>query len=95
MILERCWISNNGDCEIRYVCLNLYFKFQEVKISSPDYRNTNQDEAITDFKKRIAYYESQYETIDDEKDRDLSFIKIFDQGERYLVNRVQGELVYK
>lgn len=64
--------------------------YQEVKVSSPDYKNTDQDEAIQDFKKRISHYELQYETIDDEKDRDLSFIKIFNQGERYLVNRIQG-----
>lgn len=61
-----------------------------MKISSPDYRDTDHDKAIEDFKKRIIHYQSQYEALDEKLDRDLSFMKIFDQGERYLVNRIQG-----
>ena len=66
-------------------------RVQEVKISSPDYKNMDQDKAIEDFKSRIAHYEADYETLDEEKDRQLSYIKIIDQGHRYLVNRVQGD----
>lgn len=65
---------------------------KEVKVSSPDYQNTDRDEAIEDFKRRIQHYESQYETIDEDCEGHLSFIKIFNQGERYLVNRVVGHI---
>ncbi|ESN92590.1 hypothetical protein HELRODRAFT_189517 [Helobdella robusta] len=65
---------------------------EEVKVSSPDYQNTNKEEAIEDFKRRISHYESQYEPLDDNLDRHLSFIKIFNQGEKYLANRVQGHI---
>lgn len=64
----------------------------EVKISSPDYENMDRDKAIVDFKNRIKHYELDYETLDETLDRDLSYIKIIDQGERYLVNRVQGHI---
>ena len=60
-------------------------------MSSPDYVDTDRDRAIEDFRQRIRNYEDAYETLDVEHDRDLSFIKIFDQGDKYLVNGVRGE----
>lgn len=51
----------------------------------------NKDEAVSDFKKRINHYESLYEPLHEEHDKEMSFIKIFNQGEKYLVNRVQGK----
>ena len=63
-------------------------------MSSPDYRGVELDDAVFDFKKRIESMKCEYETIDEEQDRDLSFIKIYNQGEKYLVNRVQGNVLY-
>ena len=63
---------------------------QEVKVSSPDYLTTDKDHAVEDFKRRIAVYEQQYNTLDEELDKNLSFIKIYNQGERYLVNNIHG-----
>jgi 6-phosphofructo-2-kinase/fructose-2,6-biphosphatase 1 len=59
---------------------------------SPDYQTTERDKAIEDFKQRITVYETQYETIDERLDKHLSFIKIYNQGEKYLVNRIQGHV---
>jgi len=39
--------------------------------------------------------ECEYSSIDEECDRDLSFIKIYNQGQKYLVNRVQGNVSFK
>jgi len=61
-----------------------------VKVSSPDYQLTDKENAIQDFRERIAVYESQYNTLDEELDKNLSFIKIYNQGERYLVNNIHG-----
>ena len=69
---------------------NIYLCFQEVKVTSPDYKGTMKDTAMDDFKKRIAHYESSYEAIDEEKDKDMSYIRIYNQGEKFLVNKVQG-----
>ncbi|XP_038551724.1 6-phosphofructo-2-kinase/fructose-2,6-bisphosphatase 4a isoform X1 [Micropterus salmoides] len=70
----------------------------QVKLGSPDYTNCDTDEAVEDFMKRIKCYENSYETLDEVLDRDLSYIKIMDVGQRYLVNRVldhiQSRIVY-
>ena len=63
---------------------------QEVKVSSPDYLTTDKDHAVDDFKRRIEVYEQQYNPLDEELDGNLSFIKIYNQGERYLINNIHG-----
>lgn len=55
-----------------FVITVLYFVFcvwQEVKLSSPDYYKTAQEDAIKDFLLRIQHYEDNYETIDEELDK--------------------------
>lgn len=65
---------------------------REVKVSSPDYQNTDNEDAFDDFRRRIAHYESIYEPLDEKYDTNFSFIKIFNQGKRYLVNQIQGHV---
>ncbi|XP_061827413.1 6-phosphofructo-2-kinase/fructose-2,6-bisphosphatase 1 [Nerophis lumbriciformis] len=65
---------------------------KQVKFGSPDYVNRSMEEAIEDFLQRIECYKSSYMPIDDEKDRKLSYIKIYEVGKRYLVNRVQDHI---
>ncbi|XP_051517202.1 6-phosphofructo-2-kinase/fructose-2,6-bisphosphatase isoform X3 [Myxocyprinus asiaticus] len=64
----------------------------QVKLSSPDYINCDKEEAVADFLKRIDCYKITYVPLDDEKDRHLSYIKIFNVGSRYLVNQVQDHI---
>ncbi|KAI4872520.1 hypothetical protein NFI96_025143 [Prochilodus magdalenae] len=64
----------------------------EVKLSSPDYENCDKEEALEDFLKRIECYKTTYVSLDEEKDRHLSYIQIFNVGSRYLVNRVQDHI---
>jgi hypothetical protein len=65
---------------------------QEVKLKSPDYTNISQDEAVADFLSRIRLYEQRYEPIDDKTDeKNFSFIKIFNCGERFLVHKIGGK----
>ncbi|XP_016891376.1 6-phosphofructo-2-kinase/fructose-2,6-bisphosphatase-like isoform X1 [Cynoglossus semilaevis] len=65
---------------------------KQVKLSSPDYVDCDKDEAVADFLKRIDCYKLTYVPLDDDKDRKLSYIKIFNVGSRYLVNRVQDHI---
>ncbi|CAL8326252.1 unnamed protein product [Merluccius merluccius] len=65
---------------------------KQVKLSSPDYVDCDKEEAVADFLKRIECYKVAYTPLDDDKDRNLSFIKIFNVGSRYLVNRVQDHI---
>uniref|UniRef100_A0A8C2VLQ5 6-phosphofructo-2-kinase/fructose-2,6-biphosphatase 4 n=1 Tax=Chinchilla lanigera TaxID=34839 RepID=A0A8C2VLQ5_CHILA len=70
----------------------------QVKLGSPDYVDRDSDEATEDFMRRIECYENSYESLDEDLDRDLSYIKIMDVGQSYVVNRVadhiQSRIVY-
>ena len=39
-----------------------------MKLSSPDYKDCGEDEAVQDFIARIRHYEELYETIDIDKE---------------------------
>lgn len=65
---------------------------KEVKVSSPDYQDVDNEEAIQDFKKRIKYYESLYEPIDIHGDRDLPFLKIFNLGSKFIANNINNHM---
>lgn len=71
---------------------------KEVKLSCPDYKGRDMKETVEDFQKRIDCYKRAYVSLDEDFDRNLSFIKIFNVGRRYLVNRVldhiQSRIVY-
>ncbi|XP_065279169.1 6-phosphofructo-2-kinase/fructose-2,6-bisphosphatase 1 isoform X6 [Emys orbicularis] len=64
----------------------------QVKLTSPDYKDCNREEVVEDFLKRIECYQLHYQPLDDELDSTLSYIKIFNVGLRYLVNRVQDHV---
>ncbi|KAM5195087.1 6-phosphofructo-2-kinase/fructose-2,6-bisphosphatase 1 isoform 2-T4 [Hipposideros larvatus] len=65
---------------------------RQVKLSSPDYIDCDRENVLEDFLKRIECYEVNYQPLDDELDSHLSYIKIFDVGTRYMVNRVQDHI---
>jgi broad specificity phosphatase PhoE/adenylylsulfate kinase-like enzyme len=58
-----------------------------TKLRAPDYANMGEDEAVADFRARIANYESAYEPIDDDT---LSYIKLIDVGRQLVLNRIHG-----
>ncbi|XP_066436750.1 6-phosphofructo-2-kinase/fructose-2,6-bisphosphatase 1 isoform X2 [Eleutherodactylus coqui] len=64
----------------------------QVKLSSPDYKDCDREKVVEDFLKRIECYQLTYEPLHDDLDSDLSYIKIFNVGSRYLVNRVQDHI---
>ena len=51
-----------------------------------------QNEAVNDFKKRIAHYEDQYQTLDEAQEPDLSFLKIFNCGKKVSVYQHEGHI---
>ncbi|XP_073456304.1 6-phosphofructo-2-kinase/fructose-2,6-bisphosphatase 1 isoform X3 [Aquarana catesbeiana] len=64
----------------------------QVKLSSPDYTGCDREKVLEDFLKRIDCYQMNYEPLHDDLDSSLSYIKIFNVGSRYLVNRVQDHI---
>ena len=64
----------------------------DVTLNSPDYEGSKHDETVNSFYKRIENYEKHYVTLDElEADENKSFIKIFNGGQRYLINNISGK----
>ncbi|CAM9866629.1 unnamed protein product [Lampetra fluviatilis] len=83
---------------VESVCMDpdvIAANIQEVKLTGPDYKGMNKDDAVDDFLKRIVLYEQTYEPLDDVADSELSYIKIINVGQRFLVNRVQDHVQSK
>lgn len=53
----------------------------------------DKNEAVGDFLQRIKHYDQTYEKLDYVHDRNMSFIQIFNQGERFLVNKLAGKIM--
>ena len=65
---------------------------RSCKVTSPDYVGCSEREVVEDFKKRIQHYVDQYETIDEEIESELSFLKIFNAGEKVLIHKHEGHV---
>lgn len=65
---------------------------QEVKISSPDYKCMKEDVVLRDFLQRIEHYQERYEPLDETKESGLSYMKIFNTGEKVLVHKHEGHI---
>jgi broad specificity phosphatase PhoE/predicted kinase len=59
---------------------------RETKISSPDYATLSSEEAVRDFRNRIAHYESTYEPVGEDEG---SYIKYIDKGEKLICRGVE------
>ncbi|XP_068988917.1 6-phosphofructo-2-kinase/fructose-2,6-bisphosphatase isoform X1 [Bombus flavifrons] len=64
----------------------------EVKVSSPDYTNMNKEEVLADFMLRIEHYREKYQPLDENQESDLSFMKIYNTGEKVLVHKHEGHI---
>ncbi len=62
---------------------------RETKLSMPDYAGVDPEEAVRDFRARIAHYERVYEPLDDD---DGSYIKIIDVEQKVVLNRMPAYL---
>jgi broad specificity phosphatase PhoE len=62
---------------------------QETKLHSPDYAGVPEEEAVRDFRARIAHYAGAYEAVGDDEG---SFIKIIDVGKTVIAHRIEGYL---
>lgn len=57
--------------------------------NSPDFEGMSSDEALADLKRRVAKYESSYESIQDDS---LSYIKVFNLSTKLMVNHIYGRM---
>lgn len=96
MILNQC--QNEGIkvmfiesiCDDQQIILN---NIKEVKLTSPDYKDCEEEAAIRDFQRRILQYEKSYETLSIEEGQGkISFVKLSNVGSQVIVNNVRGYL---
>ncbi|XP_014258667.1 6-phosphofructo-2-kinase/fructose-2,6-bisphosphatase-like isoform X2 [Cimex lectularius] len=64
----------------------------EVKVNSPDYKNMNTETALNDFLLRIEHYKEKYEPLEEKLEDSLSFMKIYNTGEKVLVHKHEGHI---
>lgn len=57
------------------------------KRNNDDYKNLGSEEAEEDFRKRIGEYEKVYQSLDENFDADKSFIKIYNLGQKFIINK--------
>ncbi|XP_069683405.1 6-phosphofructo-2-kinase/fructose-2,6-bisphosphatase 1 isoform X2 [Periplaneta americana] len=64
----------------------------EVKVNSPDYKNMNTEAALRDFLQRIQHYQERYTALDERREGELSFMKIYNTGEKVVVHKHEGHI---
>lgn len=62
---------------------------RSTKLSSPDYKDTDPDEAVTDFRARIAHYQRVYQPLDDDEG---AYLRVTGPGRGVTVSNVDGYL---
>ncbi|XP_069169402.1 6-phosphofructo-2-kinase/fructose-2,6-bisphosphatase isoform X3 [Procambarus clarkii] len=65
---------------------------QEVKVSSPDYSGMTAEEALADFLQRIEHYMDMYQPLDEAQEDHLSFMKVYNTGEKVVVHKHEGHI---
>ncbi|KAL1137606.1 hypothetical protein AAG570_009302 [Ranatra chinensis] len=65
---------------------------KEVKVNSPDYQNMDRERALSDFLLRIDHYKEKYEPLDEKTESSLSFMKIYNTGEKVVVHKHEGHI---
>jgi broad specificity phosphatase PhoE len=106
-IARRAWLRNTLDNRSQSLGVKFQLLFiesicndeeiikanvRETKLKSPDYKDTPEHAAVTDFLSRIQYYASVYQTISDEKEREVPYIKLIDVGRQIIANNIKGPL---
>lgn len=61
----------------------------KVRSGDPDYQGMSKEDAERDFRKRIAQYESIYQTITEPH---IPFCRILNVGQRVTINKIEGYL---
>ncbi|KAF9374255.1 Fructose-2,6-bisphosphatase [Podila verticillata] len=92
MLLAACTKHNIQVMFIESICQDealVLHNIMDVKLSSPDYKDMDPEQAAVDFKARIVHYEAAYETITEDN---LTYIKLINVGSQVIINHIQGYL---
>jgi broad specificity phosphatase PhoE len=92
-VRARCAAEGVDVVFVESICNDLAIvesNIRATKARSPDYAGVPEEEAVRDFRQRIAHYESEYvEVAEDEG----PFVKIIDVGRKMELHRIEGYLL--
>jgi 6-phosphofructo-2-kinase/fructose-2,6-biphosphatase 2 len=95
---RRQWLNERLSAEnvqvffIESICQDesiILDNIKQVKLSSPDYANTDPEVAASDFMARIDHYKDMYETVTEQH---YSYIKLINVGSQVIINMIRGYL---
>lgn len=89
LIRQLCAEAGATHLFVEVICTNdadVEATIREIKISSPDYAAFSPEEALRDFRNRIAHYARTYEPVGEDEG---SYIKYIDKGEKLLCKGVE------
>ena len=92
MVHARCERAGFQVLFIEIRCDDPYIieaNIRSTKLSSPDYEDTDPDEAVTDFRARIAHYQRVYQPLDDDEG---AYLRVTGAGRGVTVSNVDGYL---
>jgi len=95
-ILERCQRSKGiAPLFVESICddSRILAENYRLKLGNDDYQGMDPAKARADFLERVAAYEEVYETIlDDENGGDISYVKLFNVGQKVAMYQCAGYL---
>jgi broad specificity phosphatase PhoE/predicted kinase len=93
LVWARCAAEGHEVVFVESVCSDpalIEANIRATKARSPDYEGVPEEEAVRDFRMRIAHYESAYEDVGEDEGR---FVKIIDVGRKMVLHRIEGYLL--
>jgi broad specificity phosphatase PhoE/predicted kinase len=93
LVHARCAAEGHEVIFVESVCNDPALIEQNIratKARSPDYEGVPEEEAVRDFRLRIAHYQSAYEEVGEDEGR---FVKIIDVGRKMVLHRIEGYLL--
>ncbi|PAA77053.1 hypothetical protein BOX15_Mlig025895g4 [Macrostomum lignano] len=95
-ILEHCAAAGFSAFFVESYCDSeaiVEANIMDVKVSNSNFRDcTDKEAAAQEFRERIRKHEAEYQPLDATVDGQLSFVKIINQGERFIINRLRGNI---
>jgi broad specificity phosphatase PhoE/predicted kinase len=89
-VAEQCERAGLDTLFVETLCSDtdiIASNIRETKLLAPDYKGVDPEQAVRDFRARIAHYENAYEPIESDQ---VSFIKVIDVGRQVQTQHVQG-----
>ncbi|MFI5309044.1 MAG: 6-phosphofructo-2-kinase/fructose-2,6-bisphosphatase [Polyangiales bacterium] len=93
MVRRRCEQAGFQVLFIEILCDDpniIEANIRSTKLSSPDYENVEPDEAVRDFRARIAHYERVYEPL---AEHEGAYLRVTGAGRSVTVSNIDGYLV--